>query len=154
MSDPTPPTVDQYKAQVIAEVGDNDAGLLAAQIDLIWGTFAAAKSTVPALQFFYAKLIAIDMMLGTVRQDVDYADLALKESLTDLMENLLKMKVSVKEDLAAAIVTAGQASGARRGGVSGVITRQAPSTPPWPGGIDANDAAYRGDAYRRTRGGS
>ena len=152
MSDPAP-TVEQYKQQVIREVGDNDAGLLAAQIELIW-TLAGAKSTVPAIRFYHAKLTAIDMMMGSVRQEVSYADLALKESLEELMDNLLKMKASVKDDLAAAVATQGQTGGARRGGAAGVITRQAPSSPPWPGGIDANDPAYRGDAYRRSRGGS
>lgn len=152
MSDPAP-TVEQYKQQVIREVGDNDAGLLQGQIELIW-TLAGAKSQVPAIRFYHAKLTAIDMMLGDVRRDVDYADLALKESLTDLLNNLLKMKESTKADLAAAVATQGQTSGARRGGAAGVIARQAPSSPPWPGSIDANDPAYRGDAYRRSRGGS
>lgn len=132
---------DQYKTKIILEVGDSAAGLLAANIDLMWDAHDDQGDS--AVRFLYAKRDAIDTMLGSVRKGVNFKALdGASTNLSELFEHLHTMR----NDVEAAIVAARElASAASNGaGAVGQLTKTTPIVPD-AGQLDPSDRRYRGD---------
>lgn len=131
-----------YQNLIVLEVGDDADGTLAANIATLWAQYAGAASD--TLHFLYAKQSAIDLMLGRVRQHVDIRALDGAEvKLDQLSVHLLRMRAGVDALIAAELAAVAG------GPAAGPITATAPVAPPCIHMPDANDRAYRGDAYRR-----
>lgn len=128
---------DQYKDLIVLQVGDNADGLLAANIDLLWeGNGDQADAATQAL---YTKRSAIDLMLGDVRQKVDFRDPAgISANLSDLFDHLMRMRADVVAQIALA------ASSGNGAGAVGTITKTAPVEPDI-GQLDPSARRYRGD---------
>jgi hypothetical protein len=144
-------TAAQYQDMILAEVGDTISGPVGSRILTIWDMFAA--KTPIYLQYLYAKVKAIDILLGPAlaglptltvgRQTVDEAKYA---------EFLLKLKAATNEEI-------DREEMGNRLGEAGQITQTAPIMPPDPllpifdpfQVRDANSPLYRGDPYRTRR---
>lgn len=135
-------TEAQYKALIVAEVGDDAAGTVAAQIDVLWDLYADQSD---AARYLRTKRHAITLLMGSVRTQVNTTGFdGSKIEWSDLLANLQAMLDAVDAEIAASAAAAGA------GGVSGVLTRTAPIAAPagW-AGADANSRGLRGDAYRQ-----
>jgi hypothetical protein len=131
----------QYKAKIILEVGDNEAGLLAANIDLMWAAHDDQADS--AVRFLYAKRDAIDVMLANTWKRVSYKALdGASVDLNKLFEHLHAMRNDVEAAIAAAReLTSAASNGA---GAIGQLTKTTPITPD-AGQLDPSDRRYRGD---------
>lgn len=131
----------QYKSKIILEVGDNDAGLLAANIDMLW----AAHDSIADdwLHFLSSKRDAISVMLADVRKQVDFTDPA---DISAKLDQLFKHLQSMYEDTVAALAQATDLAAAATNGAGaiGTITKTAPIQPA-PGQADPSARRYRGD---------
>lgn len=137
-----PLTEADYKALIILQVGDNTAGVLAANIDLLWTSHDDVSD--PALVASLTKRDAIDLMLGQVRTNVDFrTSSGSAVSLSDLFDHLLKMRQAVELEIAAAQASLGG------GGALAPLTTTAPIERDSAGGPDPNSRVYRGDPLRR-----
>ncbi len=136
-----PLTEAEYKSLILVAVGDDAAGTLAANIDLLWNS----HDTVADLPLVAAltRRDAIDLILGRVRQQVDFRTSSGSEvNLSDLFDHLLKMRAAVDEQISLAQATLGG------GGALDGLTTTAPIIPAT-GEIDPNARVYRGDPLRR-----
>lgn len=129
-----------YQVQIIAEVGDDAAGTLAASMDRLW-TSADSQPTLYG-QYLYAKRAAIDVMLAKARNQVDFKALDRSVSLGQIFTHLQAIRQDTQDQIDQEVISAAA------GGASGELTTTAPIAPPPGSLIDANDRAYRGDAYR------
>jgi hypothetical protein len=126
-----------YQTQLIAEVGDDTVGTLAAAIDRLW-TMHDEQPTIAA-QYLYAKRSAIDVMLARVRFGADFRDAT---GIGVSLDQLFKHLQAMRED------TIGLIGEAEAGGSAvGELTTTAPVAPPTWAVTDANSRAYRGDPY-------
>lgn len=133
-------TDTDWKAQVIAFVGDQD-GYLAGAIDTLWDMYADLAAT-PRLRFWYTVKLAAESLLGHVRQSPDFTtqgDLSVK--LNQLFTNLVAM--AERADANICRERKGQAVP-----LVGVLSTTAPTVPP-AGAADANAARYSGSPYAR-----
>jgi len=145
------PTEADYIQLIIVTIGgDTEGGLLATNLPIFW----SAHDSVDDLNARAAlvKLDAIDLLLGQSWKKVSFKALdGASVSLSDLFDHLLRLRQLAQDaaDRGDTITNAG--------GAIGELTTQAPIAPPWGAGTfpDANDRAYRGDAYRsrKRRGG-
>lgn len=136
----------ELKQLAITQVGDNEAGLLAANVDLLWTLAASASSE--ALRFLQTKLGLIDVMLGSIREQVDIKGNGAELDLSDKFDHLLKMRKAVEGDIGIATGQFAQGSAAP---LAGSLTTTAPRSPCLPGQRDGNNPEYRGDLYRARR---
>ena len=134
-----------YTTLIILSVGDNAAGTLAANIDLLWA--AHEDVTDLALRALFVKLDAIDLMLGDVRRQVDTSGLdGASVKLDQLSKHLLDMRTQTE-------LAIGQAMAGAGGGIAvGALTRSAPIMRDSASQPDPNSRIYRGDPLKR-RGG-
>lgn len=137
------PTEIQYKALIIAEIGDNDQQLLARTIDGAWLLYDD-YSTLPAVRYQLALRKCIELMMGSVRNDVTVRSDGETANNSDRIKHLQMMLENATMEITRLISQASR----RVGGATGTITRTAPTMPPTTTSIDANDPAYRGDVYR------
>lgn len=136
---------EQYKDKIILEVGDNADGLLAATVDLLWD--AHDNQAELEVRYLYAKRDAIDVMLGSVRAQVDFTidnDHSRKQS--QKAQILLAMRAACQATLDQALALAAAASG----GTVGQLTTTAPVAP-LTGQQNPSDRRYRGDPLRPPR---
>lgn len=134
-------TPDQYKALIILQVGDNAAGLLAAQIDLLWESHDTIADD--GLRALYTKIGAIDLMLGEARKYASFKALdGSSVSASDLFKHLMEMREAVEAQIAQA------AAGLGGGGALGELTTTAPIMPDDGRQSDPNARRYRGDPLR------
>lgn len=131
----------EYQDLIVAEVGDDASGVLALNVPLYW----ARRDGITDLEarFLSVKRDAILLMLGRVRARVNVQGLGFSRSDDQLTTHLQDMLATVD----AAIALGGSVANA--GGATGELTTTAPIVPPDGSFVDANDRAYRGDAYRR-----
>lgn len=140
------------QALIILEVGDEvtaawPAGVLTANIAIMWASFADKALISARLQELYTKRRAIDSVLGIVRGQVTY-NIANDHSRnqSDKAKTLLAMRKETQDEITRVEAQAR----ANRPGVSGQLTTTAPITPANP--PDANDATYQGSPYVPPRG--
>lgn len=132
----------QYQQLIVAEVGDDAQSTLASTVPVYWVRYSGIADL--EARFLYAKLAAIDLMLGRVRGQVTIRDGdGASVDLNKLFDHLTTMRETVQTQIEGAS-QAGSASSA-----AGDLTTTAPIMPPAGSRIDANDRAYRGDPYRR-----
>ena len=140
----------EYKALIVSEVGDTDAGLVAGQIDTLWSLFASVSDT--WLRFLYAKRRAINLLIGESRKRVDYEDPGLKQKRGEEVKRLLEMLDEVKAEITTAeAAIAAEAAASSDVPAVGELTTTAPRSNPTTGGLDGNAPAYRGDLYTTRR---
>lgn len=148
-------TVAQVQALIIAEVGDTPTGTLAAQMPVIWASYADKAQVSPRVQELYAKRRAIDLVIGSLRLVVNTTIDGLSKQGHQQIDTLMAMRKTTEDD----IVAIEKRSRGMRGAALQPLTNVAIETPPTGprpfGPIDGNDPAYGGDVYRRlgtTRG--
>src|SRR5262249_48559101 len=93
-----------YQALIVTEVGDTASGLVANQIATLW----ALNDDQPSLklQYLFAKLKAIDLLMGTVREQVTQQGLnQVRSDLSDKMKNLALMRSATEADIERAIAS-------------------------------------------------
>lgn len=131
----------QYQSLIVVEVGDTAAGILAANIALLWTKHDTIADDY--LHYLFTKRSAIDYMLGGERYRVDFAALDGAEVKADqIYQHLLQMRALV-DDL---IAEAGAAAG---GGLAlGELVQTAPIMPA-AGQLDPNSRRLRGDPLCR-----
>jgi len=136
-----PLTDDQLKALIVLQVGDDAAGTLAANIDLLWTAHDDVDDQ--ALHGLLTKRDAIDTMLGRVRQQVSFKALdGASVNLSDLSKHLLAMRETLDGQIESA--QAGVSAGA-----IGLLTQTAPIMRDNASQADPNSRALRGDPLRR-----
>lgn len=144
-------TPTQYQQQIQDEVGaalaDHVPGVVVPNIATIWNMWSQKAYGDPPLQYFYARLTALDRILGQFRAKISQSLGQLAPNLKQKFDNLLALRqgfvldIQWHEELAAA----------NRTGVVEQITRTAPRTADdVGGGADPNDPRYRGDALVRS----
>lgn len=131
-------TDQQYQDLIVAQVGDDASGTLAAQIAVLWAQYAGEPEP---LRYLYAKRGAIEVMQAVARKLASFKALdGASVDLGQLFRHLEAMYRQVQEQIAEAEQT-------------GVVpqldqlTVTAPIDAPnalWP---DANDPLYRGQPY-------
>lgn len=136
-------TEAQYQQLIVAEVGDDSAGALASTVPIYWLRYADVADL--ESRFLYAKLAAIDLMLGRVRGQVTIRDGdGASVDLNKRFDHLITMRETVQAQID--ILTASGSAGA----AAGELTKTAPIMPPV-GAFDSNSADYRGSPYMRRR---
>lgn len=139
-----PLTADQIKSLIITSVGDDAAGTLADNIDLLWEGHDDTANL--SLRGLLTKLDAIDMMLGRVRQQVSFRTSS--GSSVDL-DQLFQHLRDIRSATAASITQVQSGIG---GGIAiGVLTHTAPIMRDRAGQPDPNDRTIRGDPLRGRR---
>lgn len=149
-----------YKAKIITEVGDDAAGSIAAQIDIDWEMAGVEVGVaLPRLKradlvlmhtYRYAKLKAIDLMLGKVRRHVKMTSATgatINEN--ELTDNLEGMRAKLLSDIEAFEKLM---STPARGPVGGPNKATAMIETP-AGCPDPNSGVYRGEPNMRPAGG-
>lgn len=130
-------TAAQYRALIVAQFGDDPA--VAESVDLLWAKNDDQANV--ALQYLYTRRDVIDLLLTRARSQVDFRALnGASVSLSQLTENLQRLRQTVEDEIAGEIAEAG-------GYQSGEIATQAPVAPPYPWMSDANAPRYRGSPY-------
>ncbi len=141
---------------IIDEVGDTADGYLAARIATVWASYADKAGTAPRLQELYSKKRLANLLIGRLREQVDFAiqgDLSRKQSqkVTTLQAMVAQTQVEIDKVERQSI--------AQRPILTAPITITSPEGPPVPGVIspydeviDASDPRYSGDPYRRPPG--
>lgn len=132
---------DDYKTQIVAEVGDTPDGFLVGCITRLWGMYEDLAAQ-PRLRYWYVLKKACETLLGHVRENPDFStqsDLGVK--LNQLFTNLLAMAKQAEDNIC--LEKKGVAA---RIPLVGVLTTQAPTVPP-PGALDANAPRYGGSPY-------
>jgi hypothetical protein len=132
-----PLTSSQYQTLIVTEVGDNQAGQLAAAIAELWTKHDTIADDY--LRYLFTKRSAIDFMLGGNRYYVDFEGLdGAKAKADQIYQHLLQMRELVE----GLIAEAGAAAG---GGLAlGELVQTAPIMPR-PGQRDPNSRHLRGD---------
>lgn len=135
-------TEQQQKDLIVLRVGDDTAGTLVSNIDLLW----SARDTIadPAARALQVTIDAIDLLLGQVRKQVTFRGPdGSGVSLSDLFDHLTAMRAQYVTLLASA---------APDGGVSiGTLTQTSPILRDRAGQPDPNSRRLRGDPLRRRR---
>lgn len=130
-----PLSSSQYQALIVVEVGDNQAGALAAAIGDLWTKHDQVADDY--LHYLLVKRSAIDYMLGGERYRVDFKALDGAEVKADqIYQHLLQMRQLVEGLIAEAGAGAGLALGS--------LTQTAPIMPA-AGQRDPNSRRLRGD---------
>lgn len=94
-------TSAQYKTLILTELMDTSGGLLAANIDLLWSKNDIA--TTIANQYLLTKRDAIYLLLGAVRQQVNFQALdGASVDLSDLFKHLMALLSIVQAQIEAA----------------------------------------------------
>lgn len=114
-------------------------------IDAIWDMYADKGATSPRLQYLYARLTALDRIIGQFRNLTNATLGALNPRLGEKVERMIALlRVRWRDELEREI----SLMAASRPGVIGVITKQAPRPAnSWEN--DPNHPRYRGDAFTR-----
>jgi hypothetical protein len=139
-----PLTADQYRTLIVTEVGDSAAGIVNSQISIIWSLYDAE----PGLyrQYLHAKRKAIDLLMGTVREQVTIGGSGKTTDLNAKLRNLQIMRDDVTAEIGDERATRADA----RAPVSGQLMTTAPIAQPGTSRVDANATRFRGDPYDRS----
>lgn len=157
-----PVTDQQIQSLIILEVGEvwqppttpggPQTALLASNIATVWASYADKALIAPRLQELYTKRRCIDIVLATLRDQVDFSvfeDLNSKQG--QRFDHLNKMRA----DCQAEIVIVEQRAQKGRAPAVGPLTNTEPETPPTSlpvtTVVDGNDPRYRGDLYQPSR---
>lgn len=142
-------TEEQYIQLIITSIGgDTTGGLLAANLPIYW----SARDGVDDLnaRALLVKIDGIDLLLGQNWKYVSFKALdGASVTASDIFDHLLKLRQLAQDQADRGDDIAGA------GGAVGDLLITAPISPPCGYPFDANDRAYRGDAYRsrKRRGG-
>lgn len=135
----------QLQNQIIKDIGDTDAGDLAADIGAIWALYADKAQIAPRLQFLYAKREAVQEVMGSIRKNVDFTTPTLSVKLSQETDRLQDIYDRVQSEIEVVETRAR----ANRPAVAALLVTTAPESPPlWWQGRDANARSLRGDPYR------
>lgn len=136
------PTEAEYKQLIILQVGDDAAGTLASNIDLLWSSHSDVANS--ALVALLTKRDAIDVMLAKVRTNVSFKALnGASVSASDMFDHLFQMRELVDAQIA-------QAQSGQDGAIAiGDLVQTAPIMPDSARGANPNARQYRGDPLRR-----
>ena len=132
-----------YQNLIIAELNDPVGGPIHTNILTLWALYANRGSVY--LQYLYAKLKAIDLLLGPASRLGRTTQGRITIDDTTYFTNLTKMAERVQQEIQAELTGV-------RVGSTGMITQTAPIMPPVPNlgpgyVIDANDSRYQGNPY-------
>lgn len=145
-------TIAQVQALIIAEVGDTPTGTLAAQMPVIWASYADKAQVSPRLRELYAKRRAIDLVLGSLRAVVNTTIDGLSKQGHQQIDTLNALRKATQDD----ITDVEKKSRGMRGAALQPLTNVAIETPPTGprpfGPIDSNSPEIGGDPYYRTNG--
>lgn len=118
-----PLTADQYQQLIVVEVGDV-GDLVANNIDTLWTLYDT--QTDAYTQYLYAKRKALELLMGSVREQVNRAGInGIRADLTDKFKNLQSMWQAVDAELTTVIDLAAATSG-----VAAVAQLNTPYTDP------------------------
>jgi len=138
-----------YQSLIVTQVGDTSDALIASQIATLWD-LNDDQSTLK-LQFLTTKRAAIEMLMGTVRQQVTFEIAGdHRRQQSDKLKNLQIMLATVNDEIDR-YAASGIGTDSDFAAATGDLTTTTPISPPSAAGPDANDRAYRGDPYRRRR---
>lgn len=140
-----PLTETEYKDMIVEEVGDSASGLVASRIDTSWAMYESERDMYR--QYLRAKRKSIDLLMGSVREQVTAANRGQSVELSTKLRNLQIMRDAVTDELGDEAKIERSAASGRRRAVLGQLA--GPDTPPNEWSPDGNDPAYRGDLYRR-----
>lgn len=139
-------TENEYKEMIVSQVGDTDDSIILSNIDLLWQMGANGVNTM-YLQFLQAKIEAILLLMGTLRESVNFQQLdVLRVDMKQRIENLQVMLNATttmlnraKSQESSQVVSSGP--------VVVQLRTTAPRSNPNPFGNDGNAPKYRGDLY-------
>lgn len=131
--------LDQDALDTLAEAATEVVGLLGG--DLSGLTATADLMKIRAIARWQAWLAAWNVAAGRF----DLETLKRSQVFAMIERRLAQAERSAARYPEAALALLGQP----RGPAIGQLTTVAPVSPPWPGGIDANDPVYTGSPYRR-----
>lgn len=132
-----------YQMLILQEVKDD--GTVAPLLPTIWEMYADQGSLDARLQYLYARRHALSLRLAQVSDKVNVQTDGDRFDLSDEFKHLTALAEQTDAEID------GKLRSLRGGGASGSLAATAPvmpadrATPPT--SLDANDPAYRGDAY-------
>lgn len=134
-------TAEQIRGLILVEVGDDAAGTLAANLDLLWERHDGVADL--TLRGLLTRRDAIALLLGRARQQVDVRTAAGSAvSLSQVFAHLTAMLAATESAIAQI------QSGAGGGVAIGPLTATAPIRPAT-GQVDPNRRGLRGDPLKR-----
>lgn len=157
-----PLTTAIVQARILERTGDFDpttgdalpvgmgGGFLAQQIGGVWAQYADKAYVAPRLQELYVERDLFERYRAAIQDRYDFSDSDAKFALSQRVDTLKVRRDTVQERIDALEAMAA----ANRAPAVGAITATAPVSPPFQGGIDANDRRYGGDPYRPRYGSS
>jgi hypothetical protein len=150
VGDVDPLTGDLLEPYLTTQDVTTRPGLLASQIGDYWQQFAWLGVSAPFQRDLYVKRHLIDVALGRLQDLVQESEQPIAVQYGGRVATLFRMRDSVSADLMTYESGMAPPSGllARTAQV-GLITRQAPWSPPPPGYPDANHPAFSGSPYER-----
>lgn len=136
-------TPAQYQMLILQEVKDD--GTVASLLPTIWEMYADQGSLDARLQYLLARRHALTLRLAAVSDKVNVQTDGDRFDLSDEFQHLTALRETTDAEIERAQLAT------RGGGASGALTATAPVMPAdratFPATVDANDPAYRGDAY-------
>lgn len=148
----TLPSDAELKELIIAEVGDD--GTVAAVIDTIWALYSpyAVYQTLDGrftVQYLYAKIKAIDVMMGVYAPKFTFRKRDRVLELGNLFNKWKDMRAAAKADLDAVMAAITKTSGVSVGEMDAVAVK-AFELPAGSLAADPNDSRYTGNPLRPT----
>jgi len=86
-------------AQIMLELGVVGGSVVANALPAIWSSYADKAAIGPRLQALYTKRAAVDILLGSVWEDVDTDDEQLKVALHQRGDQLSAIRQSVEAEI-------------------------------------------------------
>lgn len=144
-------TETEYRSLLLEELRQTEDSAVARQWGALWRMQGALSGGNTYLRYLRVKRAAIDFLLSEKHAKVDSKEGDASESFGQIFEHLLDLAKATDTAIALAV----KAGAGRRAPVVGQLSRTAPrmptDQPPSNFPLDANDPAYRGDPYRRSK---
>lgn len=145
----TATTAQNFQNLILREVGDPiTGGPLTDIMATLWDMFSDKALLAPRLQYLYVLAKAFDVKIGAIQDGayIPVGNIQIKD-LSDKVPGYMKQR----DTILMAAQTLERQYAKLRPPVTGTLTTTAPISPAddyrTVGGLDANDRAYRGDAY-------
>jgi hypothetical protein len=132
---------------IVLEVGDNQDGLLAGIVSLVWQSYADKAQIYPRLQELYSKRRLVDIALASERQSVDQSEAGTGAKEAQRFDHLIATGKRVDAEIALIEKQISIFPNPAVGTITKVEPIAPPSVPLPAGPLDGNDIRYGGSVY-------
>lgn len=136
-------SVANIQQLIVLETGDTPDSILTNNINMIWNSFADKAPIFPRLQELYTKRVCIEIVLGTLRNQVSFS---MNGDLNLRLEQRSQYLKDRHKELCDEIVRVEKIAQATRPSVIGELVAKDLETPP-PGAADSMSRRLIGSPY-------